>query len=193
MYTKNGVVWSGLDAAWRERLKDTFWSTNSKFNIKESMPENDYLLFSNLKKMLLDFAGEEVCLIFFDPNCHLTQAFSERAEHCSVKDIELNEYLPKSNCHTNAAYLVSCVDPSLHLYYGYYMDKEGMWREHSWCVNPKTGNVVEVTNKGSCYYGINLSNWENEELMFIESNLTSSDIFDINEHIELNSQDEDED
>ena len=183
MYNKNNISWTGLDHEWRERLKDVFWSNNTNTDLKFLMPEKDLTIFNNLKKTLLDFAGEEVCLPFFNPECKITENFSKKAVYCSKENIEASVYLPSNGCHTNAAYLVAVVDPSLDLYNGYYMDESGMWREHSWCVNPKTGVIIEPTNAGHCYFGVNLSEWDNQEEIFIECNLNEYDINDINEHL----------
>lgn len=62
----------------------------------------------------------------------------------------------QSQCHEN-----SCLcweanqDKSIFLATGYALSDDGLWRQHSWCVNPRARSihVIETTEKRELYFG----------------------------------------
>lgn len=187
MNTKNGIEWIGIDEEWSERIQNNFWGSKTNLNLEHHMKKEDIEMMQAIQKKLFDFAGEEVCLAFFNPKSRSNQLFLKYARYVSKENIEASEYLPSRMCHSNASY-VSSIDPSVDVFTGFYMDKQGMWREHTWGFSSKTGNIIEATREEHCYFGYNLSEIEGEEERFIQENLTDSDLFEIEEHLSNNEK-----
>lgn len=57
----------------------------------------------------------------------------------------------KSRCHQNTLYLKNA-NPSLHACTGWALSNDGIWRQHSWCVD-EDWRVVETTSRRVAYHG----------------------------------------
>jgi hypothetical protein len=62
----------------------------------------------------------------------------------------------RSRCHDNAL-MLAAPNPHLQVWTGYALSNDGIWRSHSWCVNPGSWTIVETTNKRVAYHGARLS------------------------------------
>jgi hypothetical protein len=43
---------------------------------------------------------------------------------------------------------------------GYGLSKDGIWRPHSWCIDRKTGKIIETTERRTKYFGVEFSKAE---------------------------------
>jgi hypothetical protein len=61
----------------------------------------------------------------------------------------------QSQCHSNSVKAWEANQDKLYLATGYAMSSDGLWRQHSWCVNPKPRSIqiVETTERRSLYFG----------------------------------------
>lgn len=68
------------------------------------------------------------------------------------------ELLHPSDCHLNAAIL--SIEKGMKIATGWALSDDGLWRQHSWCVN---GDIItETTQKRKIYFGFVLSPQEVE-------------------------------
>ena len=77
----------------------------------------------------------------------------------------------RSRCHGNAARLWWGNRDKVGLCTGYALSDDGIWRQHSWCLDlsdPRRAHVVETTTPRVRYYGYLLNEREAEE--FYEDN-----------------------
>lgn len=60
-----------------------------------------------------------------------------------------------SQCHSNSVKAWEANQDKLYVATGYAMSADGLWRQHTWCINPKPRSiqVVETTEKRSLYFG----------------------------------------
>jgi hypothetical protein len=135
--------------------------------------QEEKLQRESLNNQILDIAGEYVNIPFSNINTKLNKYFSEHAIYITDKNINTNLIFPFSKSAANSSFLVKNIDEEFHLYYGYFMNNEGVWSEHCWCVDPKDNTIIESTMLGSCYFGINLTKL-NETEKFIERNLNKT-------------------
>ena len=47
---------------------------------------------------------------------------------------------------------------------GYGLSRDGIWRPHSWCVDRKTGKIIETTERRTKYFGVEFSEHEVKDL-----------------------------
>lgn len=125
---------------WREHANKNNWT--------RSYCHPDVVL-ENLKKRLLSIGGWSVCLqIDNDAKKILNRGrkFAGRAKMMRGEPCQ---------CHTNSANLWNENSEVLQICTGYALSKDGMWRQHSWCVlkTPKSYKVVETTVSRVSYYG----------------------------------------
>jgi len=113
----------------------------------------------SLKNRLLDIGGWAVCLPKIEEDLYeimtrgrkfAGQSIVMRGEDCA--------------CHSNSACLWDANRESLYICTGYALSKDGMWRQHSWCVKPtkRTWRVIETTLKRVQYYGYIMTEAEAE-------------------------------
>jgi hypothetical protein len=55
-------------------------------------------------------------------------------------------------CHSNSLFLKEA-NPHLLACTGWALSKDGIWRQHSWCIDPQDWRVVETTQKRLAYHG----------------------------------------
>ena len=71
----------------------------------------------------------------------------------------------QSRCHDNACLLWAARQDALVMATGYCLDDDGLWRQHSWCVDvsgPRPA-IVETTSKRLLYFGMALTAEESIE------------------------------
>lgn len=61
----------------------------------------------------------------------------------------------QSQCHSNSALAWESNQDKLFLATGYALSEDGLWRQHSWCINPRPRSVqvVETTVERQLYFG----------------------------------------
>jgi hypothetical protein len=68
-----------------------------------------------------------------------------------------------SGCHDNAFALWESKPERYMVVTGYGLSKDGIWRPHSWCVDRKTGKIIETTERRTKYFGVEFSKAEFED------------------------------
>lgn len=76
-------------------------------------------------------------------------------------DTAVVEPMGARECHRNAARLWA-TRPGTGIGTGYCLDRDGLWRQHSWAVTP-AGGVVETTSPRHAYFGVVLDDDEAAE------------------------------
>lgn len=157
------IVTKKIDPEQQEFINKKFWalkydgdfnelvSIKSKGEIRRKAQEHMRQLFE-LRTRLLLFGGAEVCLPAIEEDIHWLLNFGEiwlPKNHKHIKGIP-------SNCHANAAKLWDKDREKYRIATGYYLHDDGMWRQHSWCLEkqPKQTRVVETTEVGVLYFGV---------------------------------------
>lgn len=133
---------------WRKYANENCWTIRC--------PHSNNNL-ENLKKKLLSFGGWAVCLprieSDLDKILNRGRRFSGKAKMMRGEPCQ---------CHMNSAALWEENKESLQICTGYALSKDGMWRQHSWCVMKtiKSYKVVETTMPRISYYGYILDDKE---------------------------------
>lgn len=71
-------------------------------------------------------------------------------------------------CHGNSAALWDANRNKVKIVTGYALTRDGVWRQHTWCVNGD-GCVIETTEKRLLYYGFTMTHTEAEQFFHAES------------------------
>ena len=120
--------------------------------------------YEELKQRLLAVAGQAVCFHYEEDLLDILRrgqffrgydAISRRGEPCQ--------------CHSNSAALWQANQGLTKIATGYALSRDGMWRQHSWCVmwNQKTDayQVIETTEPRLLYYGYVMNSAECEKFL----------------------------
>lgn len=154
------VHWNPMNEDWKTRLtKSQIYNTSSGFDAQtlKAMKE--------LHDKILTFGGDEVCMTQFDED---TPKILERGQFFYG-----SSYMRKGQacqCHYNSARLWYENKDRCFIATGYALSEDGLWRCHSWVVQPmaRTVRVWETTVKRVAYFGVVLTEEECEE--FVENN-----------------------
>ncbi|MGO9014423.1 MAG: hypothetical protein ACLQF0_05540 [Dissulfurispiraceae bacterium] len=140
-----------MEAGWKHRLH--------KRN-QDVFQQSPQLL--PLRDKLLSTAGEEVCFPVIEEDLPLLLS---RGEFFSGKSSILKKGAP-CQCHSNSAHLWDANRKRLALCTGYALSKDGLWRQHSFCVfKGAGGSVVETTVKRLLYFGYRFNEQEAEAFL----------------------------
>ena len=116
-----------------------------------------------LKDKLLNFAGIRVLIPQVEED--LDKLMSRGQFWLGEKALlQLGE---PSQCHANSSYLWNANRDKLRICTGYALSRDGIWRQHSWCIWAKSGinKIVETTEKRLLYYGFVMTPEECEEFL----------------------------
>lgn len=133
---------------WREHANKNCWT--------RLCPHPDASL-EMLKKHLLKIGGWSVCLPHIEKEAKRIVEkgirFAGRAKMMRGEPCQ---------CHSNSANLWNENKDKVQICTGYALTKDGMWRQHSWCVvkTPRSYKVIETTMPRISYYGYILDNKE---------------------------------
>lgn len=155
VHAKNTVAWKSMSDDWKERCRsNSFWFQNTVAEAKKMFPEMDERLFE-LKALLLDFAGDAVCLPGYEEDLEDILEYGQfwlgynaermRGEACQ--------------CHSNSARIWEQNKDKTTICTGYALSTDGMWRQHSWLIHrkPRSNKIVETTRPRVLYYGFALT------------------------------------
>lgn len=111
---------------------------------------------------ILAFGGDEVLLNTRDEDA---EKVLERGQFFYG-----SKYMKKgenSRCHQNAAYLWDANRGKCQIATGYALSEDGLWRQHSWVVQPmtRTVRVWETTVERVAYFGVVFTDEECEEFL----------------------------
>jgi len=105
-----------------------------------------------LRTKLLSFGGKEIV----PRNEPDLEKILGRGQIMKMEVIEKKMY--DRDCHTNVTIL--CVFEGRQIATGWALSDDGLWRQHSWCVNGDI--IIETTQKREMYFGFVLSPSEAE-------------------------------
>lgn len=154
------IHWNPMNEDWKMRLtKSQIYNTSSGF---------DTQTLDAMKKLhdkILTFSGDEVCMTEFDEDApkilkrgrfFYGSSYMRKGQDCQ--------------CHYNSARLWYKNKDRCFIATGYALSEDGLWRCHSWVVQPmaRTVRVWETTVKRVAYFGVVLTSEECED--FVENN-----------------------
>lgn len=164
------VQWSPPDPEWQAWIDQTWWGRNYKGALDD---EIDPRMFA-LRDRLLSFGGAEVSMPIHDED------IADILEHGQLWWGDRAQYMKgrPSRCHENSALLYSANKARNHpespyhmnitIATGYALSKDGLWRQHSWCLKrtARSVAVVETTVKRLLYYGIAMTEEKAEQFEY---------------------------
>lgn len=158
---KKPLICKPMDKAWKEFLQNQWWSTNS---IVQPTTEEEVAIMSRmfeLRDKILAFGGKEVCMPTYEEDY---DAIMQRGQFLYGDKARLKKMLPNC-CHQNAARLWRANKKVLYIGTGYALSDDGMWRAHSWAVQPcsVSWRIWETTTKRLAYFGVVFNEEESEK------------------------------
>lgn len=146
------IVCQTLKEDHKKWLENQWWSTNSTqtpANKQEAVKMNK--MFA-LRDKLLAFGGNEVCMPLVEEDYF---AIMKRGQFFYGNHARLKEGMP-SQCHYNSALLWAANKGRCQICTGYALSEDGIWRQHSWVVQPLTRSwrIWETTVKRVAYFGV---------------------------------------
>ena len=117
-----------------------------------------------LWKKLLSFGGHRVTERYEEDlekilnRGYLVKSNISKVDHVAMK---------RSRCHENAScfwynYTKEHGIDSMYIATGWALSDDGLWRQHTWLVDPSDGGVIETTVERLMYFGFKLTNEESE-------------------------------
>lgn len=131
-----------MDKEWKERIKEFWWGREER--------ETGYNpRYYELRDRLLSFGGESVCFSFGEPDLAPILQYGQFWHGYKAK----RKRGKPRRCHENALALHRSLGYGLCT--GYALSDDGMWRQHSWCIErrPRTTNIIETTEPRVMYFG----------------------------------------
>lgn len=170
LLTQKHVQWSVPDAEWQAGIDQTWWGRNYKGALDEKIEPRMFCL----RDRLLSFGGTEVCMPIQDED------IADILEHGQLWWGDRTQFMKgtPSRCHENASLLYSANETrnrpgstyhmNITIATGYALSKDGLWRQHSWCLKRTTRSVavVETTVKGLLYYGVAMTEKNAEQFEY---------------------------
>lgn len=151
---------------WNEN-KDIWWAKGEIPNPENGIEAARMEKMLILRDRLLAFGGEQACMPLIEKDY---KAIMERGQLFYGKGTRLRKGRP-SQCHTNSCLLWEANKKRCQVATGYALSDDGIWRQHSWVVQPLTTKyrVWETTVKRVAYFGFIMNNEECE--VFCEENI----------------------
>ena len=152
------IKWTPMNEEWKKNVQEM-----QLFNEKATA----YWLTDEMKRTLkalhdkiLSFGGDEVLLNQRDDDAELI--FNRGQFFYGSKYFKKGE---NNHCHENAAYLWDANRGRCNIATGYALSEDGLWRQHSWVVQPmtRTVKVWETTVGRVAYFGVVFTDEESEK------------------------------
>lgn len=145
------IICAPIDPFRKALLQRSWWARN--FRGFDNVPEQEKQFILEhlvLIQHILRFGGEEVCMTQHEPDLDdlLTRGVFVYGT------LALQQPMRQSECHANSAFLWSQLPGKLSIMTGYALAVDGMWRQHTWCIEQSTGRPVETTTPRLGYFGI---------------------------------------
>ena len=139
-----------MNPEWKTAISSKWWA---KVNRGISSPNRKK--YGDFMRELLQIAGEEVCFQAGDPDFELIQ---EYGQFWFGKNVKMMPGTP-SRCHENSAFLWNENRENTLICTGYALSKDGMWRQHSWCIKigARSNQIIETTKPRIAYFGVCLT------------------------------------
>lgn len=168
------LTWEKQDEEWYAWAVNKFWCTRFKGKPEQGFP--DYLkplvkVCMDMRDKLVSFGGEQVILVSLDTDA---PNILSRGQLWYGDQIQFRTGT-SSQCHRNSAAIwekhYRKKDKEIYLVTGYALSKDGLWRQHSWCVEVNDGQstIIETTIDRVAYFGFVMTNKEASK--FYEDNL----------------------
>ena len=152
---------------WLDSCRRNGWTIGTQLRHMDIAPASNVTAmplekYERLKRKLLEVAGQAVCLRYEEDIIPITNrgqffrgynARKMRGDPCQ--------------CHSNSANLWDRNRDKLSIATGYALSDDGMWRQHTWCVD-RDNRVVETTEDRLLYFGFLLSYADAEQ--FFQNN-----------------------
>lgn len=157
----------------QKNLFSRFWWSRDYPGRPCATPDEDELIESHreLIRKILAFGGGEVMLAF--PEEDLDELKS-RGVFLYGHSASLRR-MRASACHWNAAALWRQSPAKYIIMTGYALSLDGLWRQHSWCIDRESGNPVETTTLRLAYFGFLLNDQEADAFSQSHSHYASSE------------------
>ena len=149
-----------IDEEWAKNIRDAkrFWGPDFRGNL---MPYKDLIAMRN---KIISFAGDIVCL----PNIEEDLEKIMTRGQFWYGDNPIIMEGAHSHCHANSSYLWEANKDRVLLATGYALsDSGGMWRQHSWGVQPRKNDsvIIETTVERVAYFGFVMTKEESENFL----------------------------
>ena len=134
-----------LEEDHRKRIEQEWWYTTN-----HTLPDGANSCIFDVRDKLLTIGGHAAVLAFNDPD---DTKLLERGVWFPGEPVRMVGGRP-GECHTNLCVWYS-THPGAMLCTGYALSKDGLWRQHSWCLMVQsTGRrIIETTLPRVAYYG----------------------------------------
>lgn len=144
----------------KAKIKASWYNENPK--TEKEKAEMTGLL--TLHDKLLSFGGEEVLMPSIEEDL---EAILERGQFFHGDHVHMMPGEP-SQCHHNASRMWDANRGRCQIATGYALSEDGLWRQHSWVVQPLTlsWRVWETTEKRIAYFGVVFNDDECEEFLY---------------------------
>lgn len=142
-----------MDTEWKKAIKSRWWQSQNT-----DLPEYVDPRMLDLRKLLLSFGGEEVCLPDFESDL---SKILERGQLWCGDRIHMMKGEP-CHCHSNSGSCWYEDRDNTVICTGYALTHDGMWRQHSWLVElrPRKNKIIETTVRRIAYFGFALNEQE---------------------------------
>jgi len=155
------LVCTPMDSAWLERVRGQWWSQSYTQTPQDAPWVRAHRA---LIAHILQFGGEEVCMPGEESDLH---ELTHRGEFLYGAGAKMKT-MRRCECHANSAALWTKNPAALRIMTGYALTVDGMWRQHTWCIEVATGRPIETTTGRIAYYGVVLD--EDEASRFALTN-----------------------
>ncbi|GAB6443979.1 hypothetical protein bcgnr5390_16910 [Bacillus luti] len=165
------VTTEEIDSEWLEDLKisNLYWFKGSKepYNYPPGFGPTERKLVPRmleLRERILSFAGKQVCMPFVEDEERLHQLETRGQIWYGEQSVFKQGAI--ALCHLNSAMI--CLEnkmkgeENIHMASGYALSEDGMWRQHSWCVEVRESQnvIIETTDLRTLYFGYVLDDTE---------------------------------
>lgn len=158
------LICKPMNPEWKESLKQKWWSTNSIMKPTSDKEAEAMQRMFVLRNRLLSFGGEEVSMPVYEEDY---DAIMQRGQFFYGDHARMMRGAP-SQCHRNSALMWDANRGKCQIATGYALSEDGLWRQHSWVVQPLTlsWRVWETTEKRLAYFGVVFNDDECEEFFY---------------------------
>ena len=149
------IHWNPMSDDWKKWI-----DSHQVYNAESRFSKETLDAMKALHDRILSFGGDEVCMTAFDEDAAKTLSRGRFFYGSS--------YMRKgqpSQCHSNSAGLWHANRGHCSIATGYALSEDGLWRCHSWVVQPRTRTmrVWETTVKRVAYFGFIMNDAECQE------------------------------
>lgn len=142
-----------MDGEWKARIASLWWGSSFDEQSIATEQKERVLSHRELIRIILGFAGEEVCMAMPEPDL---EELKLRGVFLYGNTARLKK-MKASACHWNCAALFLAEPEKMLLMTGYALSIDGCWRQHSWCIDLTSGTPVETTTCRIGYFGFVMS------------------------------------